>query len=167
MAETTIYATEDAHTNEGAGDSNYGTPDYYLFDVSGLPEGQTIDSAVLHLKVFQKVDSGITGNIYRVTASWAENSITYNSEPSDTGTPESNTIDMTSVADCTATITTLVQGWYDGTYNSYGIKVANDSAGAGDLSYARSSEYGTQADRPKIIINYSPEVLFIPKVKIL
>jgi hypothetical protein len=112
--------------------------------------GVTLDSAMFSIYV---ADYGFqTVNIHRITADWAELTVTWNSfnesfDPAIIGSFTANTIGWQSV-----NITSLVQGWVDGTYPNYGILLEQ---GMTNPTIYYSSEYSLVGFRPILRICYT------------
>jgi hypothetical protein len=102
----------------------------------GLPSGVTLDSAIF--SIYVDSPSGQTVNIHRITADWAENTVTWNSfneqfDPTIVGSFVASVAGMYSVD-----VTALVQGWLDGTYPNYGLLIEQ---GISPLTAYNSSEW--------------------------
>jgi hypothetical protein len=117
--------------------------------IGNIPAGSTVNSATL--TVFVNFASGDTINVHRVTASWDESFVTWNSfggayDPAVVAS-------YTSIFGFRSTdLTGLVQGWVNGTYPNYGILLEQ----ATGLSACRASEYATVGLRPMLDIFYTP-----------
>jgi hypothetical protein len=101
-----------------------------------LPSGVTLDSAFFGIYV--DFASGQTVNIHRITADWAENTVTWNSfgeqfDPAIVGSFMASAVGMYSV-----NVTSLVQGWLDGNYPNYGLLLEQ---GLTPLTAYNSSEW--------------------------
>jgi hypothetical protein len=121
------------------------------FDLSAVPSGATINDASLSL--FHRVNNnnGQTYQIFRVTSSWAESTVTWNTQP---------TFDPVAVASLTIgdtssglyrswDITALVQGWVSGTYQNYGMWIEEVPIQGSGTAFFESSD--GQADRRPIL----------------
>ena len=115
-----------------------------------IPVGSEIRSAVLSLQVSAPSDA-IVG-IYRVTAPWDENVVTWNSfaesyDPTMLASFTPATTGLHSVD-----VTSIVQAWVDGTYENYGLKL--DQEGNVFTAYV-SSERSVVEWRPKLEVCFA------------
>jgi hypothetical protein len=152
--------------DEGTG-SQYGQQ-YSLiqFDLSSIPSGSAISSAELGLYIYQLGTGGSpSGRLYRVTSSWAETSVTWNTRPTyDSATilaaysnPPTGWLLMS-----TAALAQVVQNWVNGTYPNYGLELYNTSpfvAGNYNGIFLYSSDYSVANYRPKLTITYTTGTL--------
>ncbi len=107
------------------------------WDLSEIGNEQTIVTAEIRLWCFS-VFGTPTGNpaYYRITGSWNEGTVTYNTEPEyttdgmvTTGWPTSGTWHIVDITD-------FVNGWYIGTYDNYGVYCHSiDTTGTGGAGY--------------------------------
>jgi len=121
------------------------------FDLSSIPSGSTINSAVLSAYNYDgTLPTDLACDIYRVTEDWVEatliDSIGHDSNIS------YDQILITGVDWYDFDITVLVQDWLDGTYDNFGI-VFYGTSGSGTPQYFRSREYAT--DNPHLDIDYT------------
>jgi uncharacterized protein DUF1554 len=120
------------------------------FDLSFLPPGSTIQGATMRLRRNGTAVGGI--DVRRVTAPWAENTVTYQSfanafHPAVLASAPSNT--TYSSFDLTA----LAQSWADGAPN-YGVFLAPTPGLTGTTF--RTSEFGDGLSRPTLHICFTP-----------
>ena len=116
-----------------------------------LPVGVTLDSAFFSIYVHDA--SGQTVNVHRITADWAENTVTWDNfagqyDPTIVGSFIAGAMGTYSV-----NITALVQGWLDGDYPNYGLVLEQ---GFTPLTAYNSSEwpYGIEL-RPMLQLYYT------------
>ncbi len=114
-----------------------------------LPSGVTLDSAFF--SIYVDSPSGQTVNVHRVTADWAENTVTWNSfagqyDPTIIGSFVAGAVGMYSV-----NVTALVQGWLDGDYPNYGLLIEQ---GYTPLTAFNSSEWPYNIDRRPMLQLY-------------
>ncbi|HYE37532.1 DNRLRE domain-containing protein [Methylocaldum sp.] len=163
--------TQDTHVASGKATTNYGNATTVLADgadgtngrliglmkwaVSSIPSTATVTNATVTLRV-SNLSKG-TYNLYAVNTAWTEGGATWNSVnplnnqgvligsflPSGTG---SYTIQLNSAG------LSLVQGWVNGSAANNGFMIVD--GGTSDGVDLRSSEYGTQAQRPKLTVTY-------------
>ncbi len=114
-----------------------------------MVDGITINSAIFYVYVQEATDQ--TVGAFRITADWAENTVTWNNFGG---------FDATMIGSFTADavgyhsidITTLVQDWVDGTFPNYGIILTQ---GTSPLTVYSSSEWADIGQHPKLVINYT------------
>ncbi len=122
------------------------------FDVSAYT-GQTVDAATLSLFKDSNRDPGGVYSIFRITSAWTpSNSFTFNSS--------APTYDPTPVASLTFgeeldvyrdwNVSSLLQGWLNGTYTNHGLWIERQSGGE-NMAYLRSSLFGP-ATAPRLTI---------------
>jgi hypothetical protein len=163
--------TQDTHVASGKATTNYGTGTAVLADgadgtngrliglmkwnVASIPSTATVTNATVTLQV-SNLSKGAY-NLYAVNTAWTEGGATWNSVnplnnqgaligsflPSATGT---YTIQLNSAG------LALVQGWVNGLVANNGFMIMD--GGTSDGVDLRSSEYGTQAQRPKLTVIY-------------
>jgi len=173
---TTFVAIADTYVKQDSGgNDNFGTDDemkvkghpdkarrgLVAFDVTSIPGGSTIDSAILTLCLSSNPGGshqGRTHELQLVTSSWVETTVVWNTQPTTSGSV-TDTVIVPSTAQClTFDVATDVQAWVDGTAN-HGWRIGDDdeatSSGGGEPKY-RSRENTTTAERPKLEINFTP-----------
>jgi len=163
--------TQDTHVASNKATTNYGNGTTVLADgsngtygrliglmkwtVSSIPSSATVTNATVTLRVSNK--SGGNYNLYAVNTAWTEGNAIWNSVnplanqglligsflPSATG---SYTIQLNSAG------ISLVQSWVNGSAVNNGFMIVD--GGTSDGVDLRSSEYGTQAQRPKLTVTY-------------
>ena len=180
---TTFSPDRDVNVDEEAPDANcddahitmpvWGVPDMKKhalihFDLSSIPSGATIDSATLHLFIYQNIGgTDKTNNIHRITASWTETGVTWNSRDGTTDWDTSGGDYVSTVTAGTSTgtmadvwvewdVKTDVQAFVDDTYTNYGWLIKYETEGGMDGVDYYTREY-TEADkRPKLEVTYTP-----------
>ncbi|MBL7774239.1 MAG: T9SS type A sorting domain-containing protein [Chitinophagaceae bacterium] len=149
------------------GNGFYSTKTLEQFDLSSIPSGAIITSAVMTLKVcssctpynqhYDLSGLGNAGIVEQVTSSWNENMVTWNTAPTATSTA-SATIPSpgnASVADLVVNVTSMVQNMVS-TGNNFGflIRLADNS------DYYHSFNYATKENAdatlvPQLCISYT------------
>src|SRR5579885_1602709 len=105
-----------------------GSTAYIQFNLSGVPTGATVSKAMLRLYVDAVVTNGAF-DVYRLNNAWSENTLTYNTPPPALGTSATggHPISITSASFnqfLLIDITSLVQGWVNGTIANNGVALA-------------------------------------------
>ncbi len=128
------------------------------FDVSILPTDAVIVNADLKLYQYQTIgtESFVIG-LHQVTESWEENMITWNNQPDYLPSPESTiTVTVGALTWLSWDITSLLQGWLDGSIANYGVVLKDTDEPLGD-TFIRcySSDYLANPTLcPKLEITY-------------
>ena len=96
---------------------------YLQFDLSELPANADVVSAVLKLYQSDSIDkTGLMIALHRVTEGWEENTISWNNKPDYLTSPESTiTVPISVFGWLSWDITSLVQGWANGSIANYGV----------------------------------------------
>ena len=130
-----------------------------------IPAGAHIDSATLYLQA--TTTDVVTVRAHRITTSWDESNVTWNSftNYSTITGYDSGIVDSASTATGphTFNVTALVQGWVNSTYPNYGILLEQDLTG---YTTYPSSENAVVSDRPWLEICYSVNGVPVPCVDI-
>lgn len=171
-------AGKDSYVYQGGPTTNYGTATFLAIgdsdtvnlayrsflqpDLSSIPSGKIILSAQLELYTpgGGTVGANLTANLYRVTSSWGEATITWNVQPTFDTTVHSSVagIDTTAGWRAWTGLATLVQNWYVGSWTNYGVVIrkATDGSTSSDIKNFHSSDYTTNTTlRPKWTITYT------------
>lgn len=137
------------------------------FDLATIPASAVIESADLTLAISggddEADDDGGDGDheghaiapikLKRVTAAWAESTVTYRSFAQQFAPAVAATIVLANrTSSKTVDVRALVQGWVDGTYPNYGLVLT--TAGK-QHTLVVSSEHATVARRPTLAIRYT------------
>jgi hypothetical protein len=139
---------------ESPSNSTYYNEAFIKFDLSSVA-GTTIDIAELQVYPYHQYYNAPTSTntwLRRVTSTWAENTITWNTKP--TVTTTGTVVDgLVEGARSSFIITDFVQGWVSGTYANHGLRL--DENGNGPTYWKRlvSSEQGTNAS-PRLNVTY-------------
>jgi len=122
------------------------------FDLSSIPAGSTINSAVLSAYRYDgDSPTALECDIYRVTEDWVEATLV-DAIAHDTSVSYDQII-ITGTDWYDFDIALLAQDWVDGTVDNFGI-VFYGTGGTGSYQYFRSRE--SNVDRPHLDIDYSP-----------
>jgi hypothetical protein len=126
-----------------------------------LPAGAVLDSAFFSIYAYDVVDPRVV-SAHRILGSWDELTVTWNNFGSNYDAAVVGTFNVTGAGWYSIDITTLAQGWYDGTYDNYGLLIEDDEF---NLVTYHSSEYvANPALRPKMTVYYtygSPQMFTI------
>ncbi|WP_363320434.1 DNRLRE domain-containing protein [Pseudonocardia sp.] len=119
------------------------------FGLPALPAGCTVTAATLRLNAASAV-SGRTLQALPVTGGWAENTVTWATQPA-TGSPAATTTSGNGYRQWT--VTSQVLAMYAGANNGFLIRDASENAN-GRLQGFRSREEGS--NRPQLVITFGP-----------
>ncbi|MDJ0701184.1 MAG: DNRLRE domain-containing protein, partial [Woeseiaceae bacterium] len=172
--------SEDAEIWQQSPDDNYGNSDetwvssasndttrsLLRFDTGAIPRGARIIDATLSLE--RRSGSGQSEPIsaHRITQSWEESSVTWNSRRWGVSwntagadfelTPYATALVGPANQSPEWDVTSLVQGWVDGSYPNYGVVlVATTSGMTGERFH--SSDVVDPANRPSLTVTYACE----------
>lgn len=135
------------------------------FDISSLPAGLDITSAILRMYISRNDVPTLskTLNIYRLLGPFIEGTVSYNNQPPIGGSPDgSATVTSQINTFIEWDITNLVKGWYTGGIQNNGIMVTGLET-AHSLVGFWSKEYMDNSLRPELVVQYGapPEERFI------
>ncbi|MCK4315331.1 MAG: DNRLRE domain-containing protein, partial [Anaerolineae bacterium] len=146
-----------------AGYDDYLSPDGKIvrsliqFDVSAIPSGTSIDSAVLRVYLVESWDyPGRTRTVtaYRIGSSWSESSVTWNTRPSCAEAYGSDSVTHGSWGWYSFDVTNLVSGWVDGSLSNYGVMLRGPEVSGYDSSW-RSFSTREGSYTPQLAVTYS------------
>ncbi len=164
-----LYPTDDAFVDALSPSTNFGSDTDLLvdscfwwtdrtfvkFDLSSIPSGSYVLNGTLQLYVYDTRATNRNYGAHRVTASWTESSITWDTQPSFSITAT----DVVSVSsgwlswNVTTDVADIVSG---GANYGWCIKDENENTIALRYSYMYSSEYSDSTYWPRLIVKYSP-----------
>jgi len=173
---STLYSVGDACVLQGYPGNNLGSTvdmwvgyDDYLnpdgmiarsmiqFNISTIPAGATISSAVLQVYLVGSYDFPSTARTittYRISSSWSESSVTWNSQPSYAEAYGSASITSGAWGWYSFDVTNLARGWANGSLPNYGIMLRGPEWSGADSSW-RSFSTREGSNTPKLVITYS------------
>ena len=128
---------------------------YIKFDISSLPSEAIITEAKLILSGNGGHSGGNDSYIQRVTSSWAENTVTWNTKPFVT-TSNQVMLDASSSSDedYEVDIMDFVVGWRENTFSNHGVSLRLQDEGTNNVSLSFHSKESTPGKEPKLVINY-------------
>lgn len=173
-AATTNYGSS---TELGVGESNAGSSVYRSlleFDLTGLPYDMNVITATLTLTVDQDLSDGGTLCAYGVHVDWVEGQVTWNQRKNisvnwqTAGARGANDRELEDAVGCVELSGGLeagqtvelvlspndVEAMRKQNYFGFLLKMEDES---NDLYIFRSSDHGTEADRPKLSLSYNPD----------
>ena len=178
---TTFYPGKDSYLEQHNPGNNFGTTSelevishwgaaegsnrraVLYFDISTIPQYSTINSATLRLYLSSAPDQARTHEVYRLTSEWTEGGVTWNSPWTTAGgdyaTPPaaaSASVGTTNGVWVTWDITSLVQGWLDGSYPNYGLLVKDSVEDSVDKREAKFTSREYNGSDPELVIDYTP-----------
>ncbi len=170
----------DSHISQANPTTNYGkdgtagigsgpmTNNRFLlkFDLSSLGQGYVVTNAVLTVQGptgVTCIDFDLPTNVhaYRARTYWGESSVTWNKEPDYAAEPSGEDSDV-QMGILDFEITDLVQDWYDGTFDNYGVMLRMAHEGGDSEGDACSNGFFTRdpapppwpSTEPKLTIDY-------------
>jgi hypothetical protein len=169
---TGLLPSDDTYIDENLPTANYGSdPTFRVrpnnnserrglvrFDLSAIPANAIITSADLYLYETRAIP-GQTTYLYRVTRTWSEASVTWNSPWTTHGGDFDKSIAFASFRpnhiNCMVTLdlTDLVQRWVSGTYPNYGVLLY--STGPNRSIVYVSKENLILEQRPRLNVSYT------------
>jgi len=155
---TTLYADQDTYIEENHPNDDYGTAivgkvkgrtgdnkrSLSRFDLSAIPSGSNVLSALVYFYNTKSDNDPVT--IHRITEDWTESGATWNnSAGSFHPTPEASFTPIANYQYVSASITSVVQQWVNGTYPNQGLMLVA-SPEAAETRYSSREEVGTSQD---------------------
>lgn len=120
------------------------------FTLPTVPAGCKISSAYLRLYA-TSVTSGRTLQALQVASGWTETGVTWNTQPSVTGTAAIVNITSTTPGYLQWDVTSSVQAIYSNTNYGFLIRDANEGASGTEQFNSRESS----SNQPQLVINYT------------
>ncbi len=146
-----------------AGYDDYLSPDGKIvrsliqFDVSAIPSGTSIDSAVLRaylVEAWDYLNKTRTITAYRIGSSWSESSVNWNTRPSCAEAYGSDSVTHGSWGWYSFDVTNLVSGWVNGSLSNYGVMLRGPEVSGSDSSW-RSFSTREGPYTPQLTVTYS------------
>ncbi len=123
------------------------------FDLSSIPSGSLINSAVLRVYRYDGDPTGsLDCDLYRVTEPWVE-AVLADSVAHDESMSYAQTV-IEGTGWYEFDIQLLVQAWVDAAYENYGLVFYGTSSDGGTYQYFRSREAG-QGNHPLLEVDYT------------
>jgi hypothetical protein len=124
------------------------------FDLAYLPQGIRIDDAEMGLYLSDESGGDLFHDIFRITSDWNESTTTWNTQPSfDAATIWASSFITVPAQWYYWNLTTLVQNWYNGTYQNYGIYIFENGEATNGRKRYYSSNSGINV--PQLNISYT------------
>jgi hypothetical protein len=126
------------------------------FDISNVPIGSVVSSAILDLQVYTGGAGESNPVVYKITQPWQE-SITWSTQPSYDSTIYGE-IPATTISNglFSFPITSLVKEWIENNIPNYGLMIEDKGISTlGSNRSAYSSDYSIAASRPKLVVTYN------------
>ncbi|MGD1041813.1 MAG: DNRLRE domain-containing protein [Sedimentisphaerales bacterium] len=132
------------------------TRSYLKFDLSAIPAGQSIVSAVLRLDTISLIDSPVIGAYYLDNDSWSESTLTWNNAPTNFSILPTNT-QSTVTGYVFWTVTSDVSQVY-GDDNIYSVvmKLTHEVIPGAKAGFSSKDVGGTIGPQPYLTIEYQP-----------
>jgi hypothetical protein len=125
------------------------------FDLSSIPSQSLVSSAYFNLLRSGSFDSTTqTIDVQRILDDWNESTVTWNTQPSVTGTGLV-TFTVAGSSPGNVDITTFVQNWLNGTYPNYGFKLSSHSEITTNTWKEFYSSDAGSAFRPSLTVIYN------------
>lgn len=162
--------------NTNFGDSPYlyagrfqGPGDIYrtllLFDLGSprlssnlIPPGATINEAFLRLTIYRNLIPQGLGNLlnaYQLLSPWAENTVTWNTQPNfNPLTPVYSALVFSGLGTIEFNLTNLVRGWFDGGAVNVGVLITGDE-GNNHLVGFYSEQFPDTNLWPRLYVNWT------------
>ncbi|AKT42115.1 DNRLRE domain-containing protein [Chondromyces crocatus] len=121
------------------------------FDISDIPAGARIDSAVLYLSELYKA-SGTMIDLHAITEPWAENTVTWNNFNQAFDPTPVTTFFAWGGGTAQIRLEGLVKSWIDGEIENQGLLLQEPTMMASSF---RSSEYDDVLRRPRLKVCYT------------
>jgi uncharacterized protein (TIGR02145 family) len=159
-----LVPSGDSFVRSGSPTNNYGSgPLLYAgtysgtneslvkFDLSCIPPGANITSAVITISYTSSIMGTVSGNIYPISSSWNESTVTWNNKPTYITQHAVSFSKSTTQTPWSFNITDMVTSWYEGKYANNGLylKVSTPSC----YINFKSREYGDKKQL-KLTITY-------------
>lgn len=134
-------------------DDKYGRA-YVQFSLSDIPSGSTITEAKLRLYLKEYGESSACVlSVARASEAWRE-SESYSSSANQAGNTDLTVaVDVTNPSSVDWTITSLVNSWYNGSYENNGFVISTNNTCKRSF-YSR--EYSNTGSVPRLLVTYNP-----------
>ncbi|MBN2541299.1 DNRLRE domain-containing protein [bacterium] len=137
---------------------SYTLRSFLQFDLNALPSDSVVGSAVLKLYQTAPLEtSSFMIGVHQISQDWEESTITWNNQPAYLTASESTvTVPAFVTGWLSWDVTSLVQGWVNGSIANHGIALQKDSMIMEfiHIDCYSSNHAGNSALRPKLVITY-------------
>jgi hypothetical protein len=128
------------------------------FDVSGIPTSATVTAATLTVcpTATFPTEVGRVESLFRVVGAWSENAVTWNNQPSVSGTLTASHAVLAGLTCQNYSVAADVQLWVGGTPN-HGWQLTNNtpSITAVEVTYG-AREHSDPDVRPRLTVSFAP-----------
>jgi hypothetical protein len=126
-----------------------------MFDLSVIPAGQSIVSAVLRLRTALRTGAPVIGAYYLENDSWSESSLTWNNAPTNFKIPATDTQLINIIGDFFWTVSPDVAHAY-GSDDIYSVVMKSQDESLVGYADFWSKDYGDVYRAPYLLIEYQP-----------
>ena len=172
LSTVTLYAVADATVRSVQPNTNFGS-DHYLelsydeweggpleeivllqFDLSGLPAGAVIDSAVMELYlVYATGDNPKSVGAYYVTSAWSESTVTWNTFPTADPWSLGSSVDNVTFQYKSWSMTSWASYWQSSPTENHGVYLRRRTWETTDFERMFESKDHNE-NRPRLVVNY-------------
>lgn len=164
-----LAASDDARVRQDAPTNNYGNESTFRvrtengknerslvkFDLPTPPSGCVLTGATLKLYAESQA-SGRVIDAYRVSSSWVESTVNWNTQPTTAGSPSSsNSLGASGWQNWN--VLSLVQAMYSGTNYGFQLRDSSENALSSKEQRYRSSENGSSTTKPVLELVFSAD----------
>lgn len=123
------------------------------FDLSSIPSGAIIQDAEMKL-TYATTQETTTFNIHRLTSSWSENTITWNTTYSYISTSYGSMTAWHTSPEIYVPLDAAVTDWIENGYNNYGVLLKWKS-GSGNCNFESKETASTSGEEPSLEVTYT------------
>ncbi len=134
-------------------DSDYEQRSLIQFDLSSIPSGAIIQDAEMKL-TYATTQENISFNIYRLTSSWSENTITWNSTYSYYSTSYGSQTAWHFNPEVYVPLDAVVTDWIENGYDNYGV-LLKWKLGSGNCNFESKESASTSGEEPSLEVTYT------------
>ncbi|MDP2719601.1 MAG: DNRLRE domain-containing protein [Dehalococcoidia bacterium] len=168
----TLSASADSWLEEGSQNTNYGSSTtmsvwsagggtknaraIVWFTLPAIPTGSTVTTATLSLYASAVPASTRTYDVHRITATWAEGTVTWRLQPAFNSTATTSLTTPGTAGWMNFTVTSDVSAFITGSATNYGWVIKDQTEGSG-TQYRTDyyTEENASANKPKLTVTYT------------